>query len=341
MRDEKGITLSALVITIIVLIIISSIAVSTATGTIKYSKFSKAKSEMQLMVANVNSWNEEYNKLTEQSEKTAYIQNYGVETSDSSCDANALNKTVNGVDHLTDSNKGNYRYLSSSFLKNNLGLDDSYEFLVDIEGRDVILFNGITYEDKTYYTPEDFGITNVANTITADATSFSLAQPDLENNIVIYNIGFKDNNGNPMDISKYKIEYNKDGDSSWHNITNKVTKTTYEGNNGFKFPLTETGTYNVKVSTIDNEVRYTESIPFYKYIDLAAYQELDERNIIIYGVLFKDITENATRIKINDTEVTITKVTEGNEYKAQLENGREVTYPTYIYSTNKRYYKYK
>ena len=338
MRDEKGITLAALVITIILLLIISTIAVYSGNGIIKYTTFNKAKSEVQFMQTSVNSWYEEY-KAGDETEQNK-ILNYGETISDYKSELGSneaeefqrdLDKTVND----TGISLSGYRFFSEQYLKDNLGMESSFNFLVNVDERSVVLFRGITYEDKTYYTPEDFGITNVANTTTADATSFALAQPDMENNIVIYDIAFADNNGNPMDISKYRIEYQKAGEGSWHNITNKVTNTTYNGKDGFKFPLTESGTYNVKVSTIDKEVKETVSIPFYKYIDIAAYQELDERNIIIYGVLFKDNTENTTRIKINGSEVTITKVAEGKEYKAQLEDGREVTYPTYIYTNIK------
>ena len=54
MKNNKGITLVALVITIIVLIIISSIAIYSGTDTVRYTKFNKAKVEMEFMQATVN-----------------------------------------------------------------------------------------------------------------------------------------------------------------------------------------------------------------------------------------------------------------------------------------------
>ena len=60
MKNEKGITLISLVITIIVLLILATISINAGTGTIRYSNYNKAKAEMQAMQDNVNSWYDEY-----------------------------------------------------------------------------------------------------------------------------------------------------------------------------------------------------------------------------------------------------------------------------------------
>ena len=60
MKNEKGITLASLTLTIIILIILSAVAINSGVGTIRYTKFNKAKSEIEIMQTNVNSWYQEY-----------------------------------------------------------------------------------------------------------------------------------------------------------------------------------------------------------------------------------------------------------------------------------------
>ena len=129
MRDEKGITLGYLIMTIIVIMILSSIAIYSGSGTINYVKFNKAKNEMQLVQANVNAWHQEYSKLDSEAKKTAYIDKYGVSTDHKTCNQTALEKTLNDNEIIDITN---YRFLSEKYLKDNLGMDESFEFLINI-----------------------------------------------------------------------------------------------------------------------------------------------------------------------------------------------------------------
>ena len=128
MKSEKGITLIALVFTIIILFIIASIATYSGVNTIRFANFNKAKSEMELMQATVDSWNMEYNSLktdnTKSKEKKQkdYINEHGVATNDSSCDQTVLTKTV----EATGISSEDFRFLSGDFLKNNLEFDTEF-----------------------------------------------------------------------------------------------------------------------------------------------------------------------------------------------------------------------
>ena len=276
MKNEKGITLASLVITIIVLLIISSIAVYSGVGTIRYAKYNKAKSEMELMQANVNSWYEEYNNVEVKDEEIiegktkeeikaikqqVIIEKYGVSINDSSCDQTTLNKTA----QATGITKSDYRFLSEAYLKDKLGMDSSFEFLVNIPETTVILFNGLTYNGKTYYTTDDFEILNVPNTPISSVT-FKLAQGE-DKEIIIYNLKFRDISENNVDISKFRVQYRKsteeDSNTAWSDVTDKITKTTYNEEqengttiayDGYKFLTTDLGSYEVRIYTTDKRI---------------------------------------------------------------------------------------
>lgn len=258
MRDEKGITLGYLIMTIIVIMILSSIAIYSGSGTINYVKFNKAKNEMQLVQANVNAWHQEY-KSEREDNKSTYINKHGVSINDKSCDQTALNKTKeeNEIEDMT-----NYRFLSEKYLKENLGMDESFEFLINIPENKVILFNGIEYQGETYYTPEDFGILNVKNAIYIESASFNVA---LENDtdIVISDLQFfeadkeKTNARFKVSISKFDVYFKKtsDDDSAWTKVTSKLIESKDNNETKYRFPapVDETAEYIVRVSTTDNK----------------------------------------------------------------------------------------
>lgn len=276
MKNEKGITLVSLAITVIILIILASISVYSGTSTVRYAKYNKAKSEMEIMQANVNSWHQEYQnievkdeEITEgktkedikQEKQNTFIEKYGVITTDSSCDQTALTKTVNA----TGITSSEYRFLSEDFIKNNLGLDASFDYLINIPSRTVILFNGLAYNGKTYYTAEDFGISNVKDDTSVKSLDLDLKVGEDKN--IIINPTFKDNNDNKVNISKFYVLYrvrveDENDDSGWIDVSDKVSKFTEDNVIKFKFQVDGLNNYDVKVTTIDKLIEDKSSISF-------------------------------------------------------------------------------
>lgn len=272
MKKEKGITLTSLVITIIILLIIASISVFSGTQTIKYAKWNKAKSEMETVQTQVNAWNEEYKSLSD-TEKNTYLKNIGTsvtnppDVEDMDSYNNALEKTKNNVAEIDESNISDYRLLSEYYLKKNLGLNGSYEFLVNIKTRDVVLLSGLEYEGNMYYTTKDF---NIYNTESADVTGIKF---DLEqgngNEIIISNVKLIDSNSNESNISKFKVQYKMNDAEYFTDVTANLTKYTEEKENEdgikneitkYKFKVDEIGKYTVKISTIDSDIEASADI---------------------------------------------------------------------------------
>lgn len=334
MKKEKGITLTSLVITIIILLIIASISVFSGTQTIKYAKWNKAKSEMETVQAQVNTWNEEYKSLSD-TEKNTYLKNIGTsvtnppDVEDMDSYNTALEKTKNAVDEIDDADIEDYRLLSEYYLKKNLGLNGSYEFLVNIKTRDVVLLSGLEYEGNMYYTTKDF---NIYNTESADVTGIKF---DLEqgngNEIIISNVELIDSNSNESNISKFKVQYKMNDAEYFSDVTANLTKYTEEKENEdgtkntvtkYKFPVDEVGEYTVQISTIDNkntiykDITLTAKVPTDTQIANAdastaittTYGRID----VIWLDRYNKVISTPNAPKLGDmTKVTWTETTDG------------------------------
>lgn len=290
MKNEKGITLASLVIAIIVMIILTSIVLYSGNGTIRYAKFNKARAEMQSISAQVNKWHEEY-----KNDKTEVL-NYGEDLSGISQEAkDAVSSTFSSAGITDESTKENYKFFSENYLKQNLGLDASYDYIINIKNRDVLLVGGVIYNNKRYYTLEDFGIINVEEH-NADNLSFTLSKGN-NTEIVISNVkmNFSEQNVNPTDISKFIVEYKKVDEDTWKDVTKDITRfEDGEGNNKttkFKFVINEYDEYEVKISTIDKK-----------------YYKINE-----FGLFDKELTEEATGIYVSTLDYTASSETDDSK----------------------------
>lgn len=235
-REEKAITLASLTIMIIILLLIASISINAGTTSIKYTKFMRAKAQMETMQAQVNSWYQN-------------DDDYGEEISSVSTYSNAFFAAG-------ETETEGYKFFSAEYL-NGLGLEEiKYDYLINISKRKVILAEGIEYEGDTYYTAEDFGIQNV-DYVSINAIDFELVYEEDSSDssklyIYLYDIKFTDELGEEVDVSKFKVETKKDSNTYWteHDVTETVynnddTKTYYR-------ITVDVGTeYKVRIS-IDN-----------------------------------------------------------------------------------------
>lgn len=320
LKDNKGITLISLVITIIVLIILASVATVSGTGAIDYIKFNNAKAQFETMQSHVNSWYEEYkgiadnidknDSLTDEEkteQKQAWLSNYGKDITES--DETIRNQTLNGEEAT------GYRYFKSDYIKNNLDIDGiSHDFLINISSRKVLLFSGITYNGKTYYSAEDFGINVVDYEELSGDITFDKTIKDKY--IIIYNIQFSDD----INISKYEVQYQLKGDKYWTTLTSDM-KGTYEykdeesGNtikddNAWYILFEEFWTYNLKISTASETLNKQDSISTgYVY----KKDEKGRKTIVTNGTIELKIGDyinyNAAAIDANETETEEKTVT--------------------------------
>ena len=291
MKNEKGITLTSLVIMIIVLIILASIATYSGVSTIRYTKYNKAKAEMQTIQSNVNKWKEEY--LNGNND----VLEYGDDLEDISSEiTQKVDDTFTNARIIEQTEKDKYKFFSEDYLKNDLGLNASFDYLVNIINRNVLLVGGVLYNSKTYYTLEDFGIINVEENL-PNSISFDLEQGD-NTDVIISDLKLLDSDSKESDISKFIVEYTKSNENDWKDITTNIVKfeDVEEDNKTtkYKFSVEDFGEYDVRVRTTDKEVfeigqveiyekKLTEEAPnkiCVSTLDYTASSEDDDSKII-------------------------------------------------------------
>ena len=166
LKNNKGITLSALVITIIVLIIIASVAAISGISATHYIKYQNAKSQFQVVQSKIDSLYDEYSNIEDETEKANWKNDTfagAIKYSDFSTelDSSIVNQTLNGLT-IDSTNQDNYMYLSTDFIKNNLKVEGiSYNFIVNLDEREVRLYGGVEYQNEMYYSTKDFGIETI------------------------------------------------------------------------------------------------------------------------------------------------------------------------------------
>lgn len=161
MRNNKGITLTSLVITIIVLIIISGITVNINNDLIKQAKLQDLRTNMLLIQAKAKIYAEEVNFETanldsskeEDLKKISEIKASKLKgTTLADCEASIQTAAQNaGVTDTTD-----FYYLSSENLSEmgiNIEMSEDIYYLVkyNFEDIEVVFTKGFKYKDVTYY----------------------------------------------------------------------------------------------------------------------------------------------------------------------------------------------
>ena len=166
LKDNKGITLLALVVTIVVLIIIASVAAISGVSATHYIKYQNAKSQFQVIQSKIDSLYGEYSDIKDTTEKANWkndtfagtIKGSNFETE---LDSSIVNQTLNGLT-IDSTNQDNYMYLSTDFIKNNLKVEGiSYNFIVNLDEREVRLYGGVEYQNEMYYSAKNFGIDTI------------------------------------------------------------------------------------------------------------------------------------------------------------------------------------
>ena len=266
LKDNKGITLSALVITIIVLIIIASIATVSGMSSTNYIKFENAKAQFKVMQSEIDSLYSEYIDIKDATEKEKWKDNKfngAIKYSEFTTvlDSTLVEKTLNGLT-IDTTTQDEYIYLSVDFIKNNLKIDGiSYDFIINLNERIVRLYGGVDYKDKTYYSAEDFGVETIEfNGIgkwfykkdsNGRKTIVTNKKLELEIGDYINYSSTKGNDGNTID--EIVLKSNEGGPEDSENYTAKDVIVT-EGNGYADQTFKSTGTTNKwKVLGVDED----------------------------------------------------------------------------------------
>ena len=233
-KNDSGITLVALSITIIVLLILSTVAVSSGKKAIENSRLTTFTAEMKVMQSEVNllydKWkNEEKIKFGDEEKEITNIGN--TITDEQKNRYNSLNLTAD------------YKLYDANVIEK-LGIEGiEGTYFVNIKDRKVISVEGLSYGGKKYYTldalPEGLYNVDYEGDSTGSAPTFESKVEYVGESkwrITIYNISYKGN------IKKWNFAYKLDGENEW-----SISKES-------SFIVNKKGTYKVKlVNNWNNE----------------------------------------------------------------------------------------
>ena len=278
LKNNKGITLMALVITIILLIILASIGTYSGIQVVKSAQFTAFSTELKIMQTQVNSLYEKKknNEKILLNNVETDIEDIGTAISSSSEVQTQANKAFN-ASGITDT--PDYKYFDNTTIKN-LNIEGvEGEFFVNIDKRSVVSYDGFEYEGKTYYTLEQLpdGLYNVEYNTSEEQPDFDVDYELLENGkckISVNNINY---NGN---INKWKVKYKKENEEDW------------KQSNNYSFTIDELGNYRVKIANNNTESRekqiMAKSLFLPSEYQQVEYIESTGTQYIDTGLLAKD-----------------------------------------------------
>ena len=249
LKNNKGITLVALIITVILMLILVSVATYSGINTYKNTEVTKFVAQMQLIQTKVDELVEENN-----------IENIGEEITTDETKKNIISLAYsNGeVQDNTDEYKNKFKYISRENLELQLDIADiDNDILVNFETREVISVNGVEYDGKKYYT--QYKLPNGQALVYSEAKTrdikfkLDLSISGLNATVTIRNISI--NNGT-LSFAEEDLLGNT---TNWQTITNYTEKEkTYTAN------ISKTGKYIIKVqdntdtkSTLQKEIEIT------------------------------------------------------------------------------------
>ncbi len=234
-KNQNGITLVALAITVALLITLATVSIYSGVGIVSSSKLTTFTEQMKIMQTEINN-------LYEKSKTGEDVNIYGtpLENTDAQIQKHAKSVFTLSASGVTDST--GYKYFTESTLKQ-LGIEGVQgEFFVNIQKRSVISYDGFPYKGRVYYTVSQLpnGLYNIdyealdTNGPTFSATS---KQVDSEYEITIdkTSINYSGN------VKKWQVKYKLEGQSYW-SVSEDLT-----------FKVNAKGTYYLKLSNGDIE----------------------------------------------------------------------------------------
>ena len=252
-RENKGITLIALVITVTVLIILASVATYSGVGIIRQSKLNRFTTEMKIMQTEVNDL---YQKATSgetvevngNSYSGLDIYNIGKEL-----DSRANNVFTSETSGITD--KSGYRLYDQPTIQG-LGIEGvEEEYFVNVEKRSIASCSGFEYEGETYYTLEQLpnGLYNAQYEENTNKPTFDVSMEKLDDGTFRMTISNIQYNGY---IDKWQVKYQKEGQDYWSTSED------------LSFIVPDIGPYNVKIENGDvaSDVKITQKSLVRKWV---------------------------------------------------------------------------
>lgn len=270
MRNEKGITLVALGITIIVLSILAAVSISTGKKTIEGNKVIAFINELKIVQSEVN--------IIVEKQRNGDTSYDSIGTKISDLDTETLAKLASGCfKGKTAEEMAEFKYYKISDLKR-MGIDNvEQEVVINLKTREVLSVNGIQDSGKMCYKLEDF-----------PSESYNVAEiPTIENTLkegdyVWYEDAFGTKQKCVVLYGPENVNYNKYGvQIITIDIVEKIElgmqmnleKTIDDYNNAIKILNTESEKYIKKDVEIVEMARCVGSVPNNPYYESGDFSD--------------------------------------------------------------------
>ena len=282
-KEDKGITIIALIITIILMLILVSVTTYTGLDTYKNAQVTKFVAQMQLLQTKVDDLVE--TKTIEE------LDELGLQSPTTDEEQRVINYAfING--ELTTDDMTLYKVFTQNDILEILDEEDVQDtIMVNFKTREIVSLTGIEYEGSMYYTqyklPKGQKIVNNNNSTTRDL-SFTLDLSIDGINSIVTAKDIKITNGT-LSFAETDLEGNK---SNWQTVTNYTEKDEYTANisksgkyifrlqdNASKDNYTEEST----VITLTNRPKTSSSLEGYNYgedSNVWAYVQKDSINYV-------------------------------------------------------------
>lgn len=152
MKREKGITLVALIITIVVMLILASVSIKSGTESLNSTRLQGFYTQLEIVqkrVDDIATTNESY---IDGDGNTVYLKNTGRALTDAQITSlqNIITSENLGIETT------NFRYFTVEDLEDILDLSEvEYNLFIDFNNRVIVAEDGIKIGDKTYYVLEN------------------------------------------------------------------------------------------------------------------------------------------------------------------------------------------
>lgn len=290
LTDEKGVTLIALVTTIVILLILVSIGTNSGMSAIEMAKFNKFKSEIKIIQSKVNElYNaEQYIDIGE----NLNLENEKILNKKEVTDIIYENKTEEEKEKI----KNGFKYFSIKYIEDELGIQGiENDYLINIEKRFIISCKPIKYNEINYYmieqTNESLYNVEYNNKNSTNEGNFNVTtiEEDDRWKIEITNIEYDGY------IDDWQVKYKEESESYW-STSNDLT-----------FYVKNEGKYNIKV-VHGNEVNLkTQNIIISKNYSLKYNSNANEDYV-------RNMPEDLLRIENQETKIS-EKIPERDGYE--------------------------
>ena len=278
-KDNKGITLVSLIITIIIMSILVSVVTYSGIDTYKNAKITNFVAQMQLIQTKVDELVE--SKTIEEINSLEGLQEITTNEQE-----NAIKMAYNNNQEIISNT--DYKLITADNIVKLFEIEDiESDIMVNFKTREVVSVKGIEYEGTTYYTQYKLpnGQAIIQNTTKTDRNLEFYIEPPIIDGLNA-TITIKD-----IEITNGTLRYKEKNDNYWQTITN-YTKAEDE----YTIAISKSGTYefvltdnvtgeNSNIKTEDEETgEIIETIPdaYTKTLLLANTPNTNQRITNVY-----------------------------------------------------------